>query len=782
MDIASKRDALFARLRHKPDIPDWCDLYSNLIDELVAGICRSVIAEHPKAPPISIVAVGGYGRRELAPHSDVDLIVVPLDEGAPGLDAAVKSLFRNLHSVIGENLRIEIDYAYGLINDAPGLDEKPRTGLLDSRLVAGSLEPYDALMNLFWDTFPIGDFLIAKIEERKANFRQFNDTPLVVEPQIKEGAGGLRCFQCANWLRMAIGERPIRRTRAYLWMLGLRNLLHLQAGGRQDKLSRQRQAEIADLTGQDVFEMMSQCAAYGCELLDEYETARQRLYEARFSLGGGVMSIRGEARSLSVASASAAALGVAKATQLGIQVENEAFPSDGTINGPDALVAISSGEKALRGMDRCGLLSQLLPELAACRTLMPKDTNHCYTVYEHTMRAVRILENIPGKGFFGELKAGLSDISPLVLALLLHDVGKIDQKRPHSIVGAEMAKKVCKRWGLSESATTLVVWLVLEHLTMARLIGIRDIYDPQTAAEFCRSVPDRERLDMLTLLTYSDISAVSNTAWSPTQETFLVELYRRAAVLLQEPNMTPEAPSANRRRLIRALRDQEVPEKEVQRFLDSMPASYLASAHSDVVRLHMEYQRQAREGRPIVDVTHDLNLQTTELTVCCLDRPGLLSEVLGVIYAYDLGIHTIRAITTQSSPAVALDSFHVSFGGKPLPTATANQLIQSLHSCLEGSKGYEQVLRERGKDPERTQSSFTYTFIEGSPSILEIQAPRGRGMAFRMSRLLSSRGWNITAARVGQWAGRAAAAFYLLGPEGKAISKKEVDEAMRVEG
>lgn len=775
--FAQRRQELIEKLRSKPDTPDWCDLYSELVDGLVREIGEAVFAEHPGAPPISIIAVGGYGRRELAPHSDIDLLVVPIEEGSPFLDETIKGIFRSLHSVIGEQLKIEIDYAYGLVNDAPGLDETPRTGLLDARVVAGSNEPYNALMSLYWDTFPISEFLIAKIEERQSNFAKHNDTPLVVEPHVKEGAGGLRCFQAANWIRMAVGERPMRRTRSYVWMLSLRNQLHLVAERRQDLLSRQRQAEVADLLGRDVYELMSECATHGLELLEEYETATERIHEARFSLGGGLVSIRGEARSLSRASTSAAALGVAKATQLGVAIPAEAFPSDGKVNGPDALAAIGFGASALRNMDRCHILEQLLPELTNCRTLMPRDSSHKYTVFEHTMQAVSILEGLTD-GFLSGLKSGLADVSPLLLALLLHDVGKAIEGAPHSLTGADLAKDVCKRWGLNDSLTSLIVWLVREHLTMSRHIDMRDISNPQTAVEFCRLVRDRERLDMLTLLTYADASAVSELAWTPTQQSFLVELYQRTSILLEEPGATGEDPSSYRNRILRALRDEDTPEQQVQAFLDLMPASYLASTPSELVRLHIRYEREAREGKPVVEIHNDATLQSSELTICSLDHPGLLSQILGVIYAFDLGIHSIRASTTQSDPAIALDSFLISFGSKPLPSATANQLIQALRSCLAGERDYESVLRERGKDPARTQDNFTYTYVEGSPSILEIKAPRGRGMAFRMSRLIASKGWNITSARVGQWAGQGAAAFYLSGQDQRSIARSEIDSAL----
>jgi len=155
-----------------------------------------------------------------------------------------------------------------------------------------------------------------------------------------------------------------------------------------------------------------------------------------------------------------------------------------------------------------------------------------------------------------------------------------------------------------------------------------------------------------------------------------------------------------------------------------------------------------------------------------------LSKILGVFYALDLGIHAIRASTTSTTPAIAVDVFTVSFADKPLASATSKILKSALTSVLNGSLDYETFLRDKGKDPGRKQNHFSYTFLEGNPAILEVQAPKGRGMAYRLSRLIAGRGWNITAARVGQWAGRGTAAFYLQAGDGHKLGKGEVERAL----
>jgi [protein-PII] uridylyltransferase len=771
---------LIARLRRTPAVPDWCELHTCLVDDAVRSVFERVSALFPSLPPIAIVGTGGYGRKELAPYSDVDLTVIPLDEASPALDGAVRELFQGIHQVIGGELRLEIGYAYRLVNDAPALDEKSRTGLLDARLIAGSPEPLDALLDLYWNTFPIGEFLISKIDERLASYARFHDTPLVVEPQLKEGAGGLRCFQAANWLRAAIGERPLRSTRAYEHVLNLRNLLHLVCEKRQDVLSRQRQAEIADLVQQDVYGLMSEHASHALELSQEFALARERLFEARFSLGGGVVALRGEARISTRASASAAAAGIAKATRLRLRVPEEEAATTEEVDGAEVLFAISAGEKALRNLDRAGLLRVLLPELAQCKTLMPQDSAHVYTVYEHTFRVIRHLDELQPGTFLGDIKASLREAGPLYLAALLHDVGKADPSLHHSESGARMAAALARRWGLAEPTADLVEWLVREHLTMARFIGMRDVMNPQTTHEFAAIVRDQERLDLLTLLTYADVSAVSKETWTPAQDAFLRELYERTTLLFQGEAAHPDT-SMYRKRLLRELRTEETSEQEVQTFLESLPAYYLSSTPPDLVRLHLRYVLEATAGRPVIELFQVPEMGSTELTVCCQDQPGLLSRILGVIYAYDLSIHGIRASTTHTDNPVALDVFTVSFGGRPVPPASAQQLTKGLRAVLEGSQRFEDLLRDRGKDPNGTQHNFSYTYLEGAPSILEVQAPRGRGMAYRLSRLISQQGWNITAARVGQWAGRGAAAFYILGPDQQPVTRSDIERALSVQ-
>lgn len=775
----ARRAHLLEELAVRPAGTDWCERHTQIMDDVIRALVENLRDSMGEPPELAIVATGGYGRREVAPCSDVDVTIVPMDEADPRLDPAVRTLFRTMQQAFDGRLKIKVGYAFRLIGDAPGLDAKTRTGLLDSRLVAGSRAPLDALMRAYWSTFPVAEFLIAKLEERDAAMLRYGDTPYVAEPQLKEGAGGLRCFHCANWIGAAIGERMSRPGQAYDHILRVRNLLHRVSRHHLDQMTRGRRVELAESLGQEPLKFGAAVAESMAELHTEFRRAKERLREARFVLSPGVVALRGEARVSAEATASGAALGIALATRLGLQVADIPASTRMEVVGPEALVALTSGEPTLRNLDRCRVLDRLLPELAACRTLMSNDNAHAYTVFEHTMRMIRLLDRTEPNSFQGELRAALRDMSVLYLSALLHDVGKADPNQPHSEAGEQIARHVGTRWRLPEPMVEEVAWLIREHLTMARFIRMRDVMVPETAMEFAKVVGRQDRLVLLALLTWADVNAVSPEAWTPVQETFFRELFvRTQSVLAASDEVTPDE-GAFRRRILRQLRKAEIPQTELERFIESLPAHYVFSVEPERVREHYHLAEKAmREGEPTIEVNDKPELSATEVTVCTRDEPGLLSRLLGVFYALDLSIVGIRATTTESDPAVAIDTFTVTFGNRPAPPATARRLSSELEAMLRGKTLVDTLLQRVGKDPQREQEIFTWSYAEGAPGILEIRAPRGRGMAYRISRRIAEQGWNILAARVGQWAGSGAAAFYLEAPDGGAVPYPAVEAAL----
>lgn len=773
---AEQRARLLTELGEgRPSGLEWAARHTAVIDRLVTHVYES--CREGGENLVSVVATGGYGRSELSPYSDIDLTLIPLDEADPRADDLVRAFSRHLDAAL-RALGLSVAYAYCLVSDSPGLDADSRTALLDARIVAGAPQPFEMLLSDFWATFPVGEFLIAKLDERRRQYARTHDTPLVVEPHLKEGAGGMRCFQCANWVRQAIGERAARPSPAYDDVVETRNLLHFVSGKANDRLTRPRQAEIADLTGVDPLDAGARLAESLLDNFEQYTRAVERLYDARFDLCPGVVALRGEARIEASAQAGEAAFGISLATRLGLRVSDIPAATQPVVDGPRVVSALAGGEPVVRNLDRSGLLDELLPELTRCRTLMPNDSAHAYTVFEHTLRAVREVDLLQGStSAMSGIQGSLADAGLLVLALLLHDTGKAIPGTPHSESGSKIAEAVADRWGLGETARSTLSWLVRHHLEMARVIRMRDVHHPDTVREFAELVGTRERLDLLTLLTYADIRAVGEGAWTPTQEAFLVDLYHQTLSVLSGGDTAELDPVRFRNRARKRLERLDIPENDLAAFVESLPAYYLLATPAERIQEHYEFAARAKEGEIIVEAEHRDDLEATELTVCCRDAPGLLSRVLGVFYALDVSPLALRACTTTEAEPVALDVFTVSFGGKRLPIATAAGLIETLKEVLADRRSVEEVLVQAGKDASREQRLLQYSFHPGSPGILEFRAPRGRGMAFRLSRMISARGWNILAARVGQWAGQGAAAFYVERADHTPLTPAEVDAA-----
>lgn len=775
------REVLWASLETESTGLEWCSQFSDWVDSILRETFQQVRETHPILSRISLVATGGYGRRELSPYSDVDLVVIPWDDRDPNTDIAIRALYNAIHHVLVDRYRMQVDYAYRLVADAPALDPKSRTALLESRVLAGSDRPYERLMTAFWESFPVGDFLIQKIQERRAAHAKAHSTPLVVTPELKEGAGGLRDFHTASWIRQALGERALSPNSHLDRVLAVRNQLHRIKGKNSDRLTHAAQAELRPQDAQDR-EWMAEIHRAMLGLHDAWLLSLERVQESRFSLTEGVISVQGEARLLPDVSASRAAVGIAHAVRLGMKVTSLPQRVLPTVSGNEALRAISWGGPVVRAIDRCGVLEALLPELCACRTLLPDDHSHVYTVFEHSLRAVDLLTQAQGsREFFGELLQRVRDPGILVLALLLHDVGKIDPDRPHAEAGAEMAERIAQRWGLDRDRTEHLTWLVRDHLELARLLRMRDVRLPETAEELAARVQTVDRLVDLSLLTWADTSSVGPETWTATTEAFLKELFVRTEKLLASQQSSAPDPEVYRQVARRKLGQADVDPAEVQRFTESLPAHYLLTTTPDDLIEHYHLAQRAALGDPQFRFAPLRELHLTELTVACLDSPGLLSRVLGLVYSFDISVVGVRACTTRSEPAIALDVFNLSWQGGPVPQGTLQRLQAALMSDYHSESAVESRLEQRGKAIDWQVSAPQVELIPGDPSLLEVQGRRGYGLAYRMARHIARQGWNILGARVGQWADRSTASFTVYDAKGQPLQAEEVARVFKLD-
>ncbi len=768
-------------LSQSPSGLEWCNRFSAILDDSIIQLFNNCFEGAPEAIPFALIATGGYGRREMSPASDIDLMVVSAGEDTPDFDPGLRRFFTLLTGPFRERLGIDVDYSYLYLSQIEGIDITTRTALLEARFLVGRRSIPNQLRRSLVASMPTGDFLLEKLRERTEQHAKYHRTPLIAEPHLKEGAGGLRCFHAANWIREALGEQALAPTDAYDQILLARNLLHLLSGKANESLTRSRQGDLAELLGIHPTELMRTVTQAGEELHLGFLRTIQKVRESRFVLTDSCLAIRGEIRIRSIYDGGSAAVGVSLGTALGLEIEDLKVGTPKSVNGPALIHAIHSGSKTLRAMDRCGLLERLLPELTATRYLVPTDAAHRYTIFEHLLKTVDNLDSV-SEPFLQDIKALVADGGVLYFAALLHDIGKVDLDQPHEVLGGAMVRELSKRLNIPSETSEELVWLVENHLVMTRFIRIRDVNLEETIRDFAEVVKSTDRLNMLTLLTWADVNAVGEGTWTQAQDTFLRLLYERTFAYLSAQSPERTDPSVYRRRLLAGLKHEVANEALVQTYLDQLPVHYLTTTPPEVVKLHMKFVEKARRGDVTIEIFERPEISATEITVCAPDRPGLLSEILGVFYAHDLSVPGIRASTTTDAQPIAIDVFQVSRSDRPVPSATMGQVSRDLQAVLLQEKNASELLAQKGKDPNRMLEVDTVTYQENrsgidGPGVLELRCPRGRGLPFRISSFLARQGWTILTARLGQYAGKAASAYYLLDPSGRAPKAEAVKKA-----
>ncbi len=769
--ISSLREALW----EAPSGLEWCHLWTEAVDSLV----REVVVQEGAEIRLALVATGGYGRRELAPFSDLDLVLIPDQREASELESDVRRVHRALQDEVRLRLGLTIGYSYLPPQEASAVDEKTRTGLMDGRLLVGPAELWEELRDGLASSLERSEFLVSKFDERRNQRARYSRG--AVEPQLRDGPGGLRDRQFWSWIDRTLGGETPPSSPSYEVLLTARNLVHAAAGRKQDLLTRARQAEIADRLEVEMFAWTQKVAEASEEERAHFDRRMAHFgNETRFTFAPAIEFESRTVRIGAEAKIADAAAGILCGARLGFDaVKMDHVPSDPG-EGRRLLQLLTAFPEEFDRLMDSGLIDALLPDLRSCRSLFPRDAAHSYTVHEHTRRtATGLLALQSDSGFLGELYRSIEEKDLLLLAVLLHDVGKIAISRPHSEVGAEIALQQALRLGYPLRLAREVQWLVAEHLSMARTMRMRDLHDPQTIEEFAELVGNVSRLGRLALLTAVDIMAVSGEAWTPALAEFHQELYEKARDYLDpETVVAPRNTAAIRQAIHRAARASASNPPELDRFLESLPGHYALTVSPELVAVHLALVAQTREQGAVAVADLTPAAQATEITFCAPDAPGLLSRALGVLYAYDLSLLSIKAHTTQETEAIALDRFVVAFQGHVVPPSTLQRVLDGLRQVALDAEACDRILERQGKDPHRRQEILNWTYQAGHPGILEVRAPRGKGMAYRMSRWISQQGWNIVSARVGQWAGQGAAAFYISGAGGAVLTSDQIQSAM----
>ena len=545
---------------------------------------------------LAVLAVGGYGRAEMAPSSDIDLLFLTPWKITPWAESVVESMLYMMW-----DMNLKIGHSIRSIDDCLRLgaeDITIRTSLVEHRLVTGHAPLAEELRDRLWNELfskTIPEFIEAKLKERSNRHKRQGGQRYVLEPNVKEGKGGLRDLQTLYWIAKYI-HRVDRaqelvdlgvfsrdehlafwQAEDFLW--AVRCHLHLIARRPVDVLSFDMQVEVARRMGyadararrgveyfmQDYFRHATRVGELTRVFLTELESRHVRtapflgrLFRRRRKMRAGFVDLRGRLAVADDAEFLKDPLNILRlfeeALRTGILIHPDAMRlvaanldliDDEMRASPEAtrifidlLLKHGNPERSLRRMNELGVLAAFLPEFEPVVAMMQFNMYHHYTVDEHSIQCVAALAEIE-RGEHPEdlpLSSGIMETGinrkVLYLATLLHDIGK-GRPEDHSILGAHIARRIAIRFGLAQDEVETVEWLVRNHLLMSDVAQKRDISDPRTLRDFAKAVRTRRRLDMLLVLTVCDIRGVGPGTWNNWKAALLRKLHTETAQVLE---------------------------------------------------------------------------------------------------------------------------------------------------------------------------------------------------------------------------------------------------------
>ena len=729
---------------------------------------------YPELEGVSIVALGGYGREELSPYSDIDLLFLHKKGSKDLAEEVVERLLYLLWDTkmdVGNCTR-SLEECRELSMDKN--DVTILSSLLDSRFICGDRALYDELENeIYGEVLPkiSHDFIRRKIDERDVRGERYGKTLYILEPNVKEGRGGLREFQTAMWVAQAsykaksfeevlqrgfISEREYGVMRKCLnFLLLVRAQLHYQAKRREDNLSFELQLQVAKSFGyrdgnlravekfMRIYYLRAAVVVQHSRRLTEKCTrayARRRLTKKAIHLDHG-FTIRG--KYLSVTSRNvfsedfcnflrafeyADRHSVEFTEYLELLIGEHATRIDEKVrNDPEFnrifLRLLRFGKdvsKMLLKMNELRLLGRFIPEFGKIVCMVQFDSYHVYTVDVHSIFMIREIERLINYGyeekfpFLTKVAETLVKRHVLFLACLFHDMGK-GQGGSHAQKGAAMIPKIAERMGLSASDAEQLEFLVRHHLAMVHFSQRRDLDDPVVLKRLAKSIPDEETLSLLYLLTFADIRSVGPDVWKDWTGMLLQELYVKTLRQMSAGTYRRKTDEEWMQKMTSDIvtdADGEIPERKVRKILKKMPVSYFSQFSRQNILRHVRLL-DSIEGKFATEVI--CYEEYDEFTACAPDKKGIFSVFCGVLSANGLNILGARIVTTLDKKA--FDVFYVErtdYLTEEEYGEVWKKVDKNLRKVLDGDTEVDELVERR----KRNYSSYGRKVPEYPPEIV----------------------------------------------------------------
>lgn len=725
---------------------------------------------------LALAAVGGFGRRELFPNSDVDLLLLTASEkDAPPKEAIAGFLqllwdngLRPSHSVhtVTDCVTEQSDNAEFTISL---MDRRFLTG--DQTLFDGMDERYRMFMGRRGPV--LARQLAGLAEGRRAKFQ---NTIYHLEPNIKDAPGGLRDLQTTRWLLAIEPQEGIPALAGALdFLASVRIRLHQLASRDQNVLSFESQDALAEqpaalmrdyyrharVVDRAVRQAIETATEKQGSLLGRFHEWRARLSTSEFTVSRDRVLLRTAQPPEDLRLFEFVARHQLRLAPDTLERLRGVTPKAGWADWK-RLLSLPRPAAGLRAMQEAGVLAAVLPEWGNIECLVVRDFYHRYTVDEHTLVAIGALENV-SDGRFSELMGEIEDPALIRFALMLHDIGK-GSGREHSEESVQIGKRVLDRLGAPEADRATIEFLVARHLELSSVMSSRDLHDGATARVLADRVGTIERLKQLTMLTFADISAVNPQAMTPWR---LEQLWR--VYLLAHQELTKELETER-------IHAPEGQPPERARFLEGLPVRYLRTHSAAEIDAHFELAKQLQTRPVAIEITHQRSIY--QLTLLTRDRPGLFASVAGAISSFGLNIVKVEACTNGESVVVDTFTFSDPHRTLELNPTEVDRLRGVVRRVVEGKQEAEKLLKGRptpllpAKARLRPRVS-TKNDVSEAATLVEIVAEDRPGLLYDLARAISDSGCNIEVVLIDTEAHKALDVFYVTNGGRKLTAEQE---------
>lgn len=801
---------------------------------------------------LSLVAIGGYGRSELCPLSDVDLMFLyPSNTSPKSLETAQEHLVQKILYILWDT-GLKVGYSTRTVDDAfteARKDIQTKTALLESRLVYGSHSLYEGFensYNLFYRKEDPKGYIQQRLRDQRDRRNRYGDTVFMQEPDIKNGVGGLRDYHNTLWMARVrlnvsdvdgLGEQNYLRKNeltefkaAYDFLLRTRNELHFRSTRPTDLLSLEMQPKVAYRLGYQDRNLLTRVEKF---MRDYYRHAENinrisKTVESRLSIisqpGAGLNPIK-SIKSLLLARRTERVREidgfVIRGKEIGYIDENvftedpnrliRVFrhtqqhklaldldlsslirasaeliddqvrkSSDANLSFRTILQESGNVYPTLKLMHSHGIIGKFVPEWDRLTCLVQHEYYHRYTADVHTLNTILELDNIFSNSdpiyerYRNEIhKLRLPNL--LYLILFLHDIGKGQSIKGHAEIGLEMADPILERMQVSEENRELVLYIIKNHLEMARFWQKYDIDDPDTARVFADQTGTAEKLRLLFIHTFCDARGTAKGLWNQYKEALHSTLFSRTMAEMKAEGRIEDRYQRKRQSLLSSLLEtgiRGIAKEEISAHFEMLPDRYFIHNSRDDVVLHIEMinrlfrelaQTESADSlTPVIDWKEDINRSLIAVNVVTWDRAGLFHKLAGSLNVAGYSILSARA--TSRDDNIAIDTFYVTASDdKSRTVGDATMIFEECvkDALIAGSDLYpvlQNIIRESSQDLFAESNnplleSFqpqvkAYVDEALDRTILEIQAPDTLGLLYSIAKRVFEHGFDIKFARI----------------------------------